>query len=221
MKLFMIKRRFLGPRLSLTFHANVYGLLIGLSVAPFAHGSDQYISLSIPNPSAGNATSFKIPRQYRPEVHDDFFRIVVDYPSLNPTVGRRVPPLAENSLDIVVKPYPRNGTLGDEVVQEVYGSRLIGWRDGYAVYRGAFGPSDPQPTLVFDDPDGNHVVVQITGDWAVRNVLTHGIRPRYLIRFSISKRSSVDFRDVDVGVARLIKSMSVDGASLTREIGQH
>jgi len=176
----------------------------------FARADGDYITASI-GYYDNNRTIFKIPREYKPEVRDSFFRVIVDYPSMRPTLGPRHPPINSDSLNIVVQGYPKNGTLGEDIVKGALGSKLVGQKNGYKVYSKPLGKSGPSTALVFQDPDGNYVAVEVLGTWAMRDQITHGIQPHYLITFSVSKKSRADFIDVDKSVSKFISGMYVAG----------
>lgn len=169
----------------------------------------QYVNVLVPNYRLGGFDRFKIPVQFRPEVHGDFFKIVVDYPSMNPTSGARVPPLTKSAIDIEISPFPRNATIGEEVLRGTYGAKPRGTHQGYAVYDHPLGASGLPQALLFNDPDGNHVVVELLGDWAVRNDVEHDVFPRYHMRYSLNKTPSTNYMAVDARVAQLISGMYV------------
>ncbi|PPK43456.1 hypothetical protein B0G57_1123 [Trinickia symbiotica] len=174
----------------------------------FARADGDYITASVGYYN-NNRAIFKIPRKYKPEVQESFFKIIVDYPSMQPTVGRRSPPISFNSLDIIVEGYPKNGTLADDLISGDTGARFIGRENDRAVYSEPLGKNADQKAIIFTDHQGDSVVVEILGSWAVRNRITHGVRGRYAFRFSVSKNVKVRFEDIDEAVRKLIASMYV------------
>jgi hypothetical protein len=151
--------------------------------------------------------NFSIPSNLKPEVYDSFFRIYVDYPSMTATTGPRGGRLNVNTLEIKVYPYPKNGTRADAVINGVYGSRRVGYENGYSIYDEPVGKTDHITTLGFQDPSENNVIIEILGSWSVRNVISHGVRPNYRIECAVNKNLHADFRVVDAAVSRLIASM--------------
>lgn len=185
-------------------------LLCLCAIIMTARADEEYISASVGYDSQ-NRPTFRVPRKYEPKVYDNFFRIIVDYPSMRPTIGSRGSPINRDSLDIVVMGYPKNGTLGDDIVKGILGSKLIGKKGGYEIYSNPLGKAGPAKALVFRDAIGNYAAVELLGTWSVRNQITHGIAPHYLVRFSVDKHLGESFRDTDDSVMTLIGEMYVNG----------
>lgn len=47
--------------------------------------------------------------------------------------------------------------------------------------------------LIFQDPDGSYVAVEILGTWAVREKLARSVSPHHLVKFSFSKKLGANF----------------------------
>jgi len=170
---------------------------------------NSYINVTLGDDRLQRLVTFAIPSRYHPETHGNFFRIVVDYPSMKPTTGPRSGKLDEGSLDIVVNPYPRNGTIADKVIDGTYGAKKTGAEEGYDIYRQPMGSSPPVKTFAYKDNNGNNVIIEDPGTWSIRYQLTRGEKPSYLIRCAFSKRLNANFREIDVATSKLISSMFV------------
>ncbi|MDR6495633.1 hypothetical protein J2797_005557 [Paraburkholderia terricola] len=183
----------------------LYGCLAVASQAGFS--ADQYINIKIGDERLQRVVTFTVPKVYAPQFNENFFRLVVDYPSMQPTIGPKEYKLDDDSLAIVVEAYPKNGTMADSVVEGIYGAKKIGSQDGYTIYSEPLGKSAPTKGFAYEDAQNNNVAVRDPGAWSIRYEITHGIKPYYLIKCSFSKNLNIPFRDIDDAASKFIASM--------------
>ncbi|SEK13791.1 hypothetical protein [Paraburkholderia diazotrophica] len=201
----------LGDRLDRRFSGKVEflvlfvcALLIGLIVpcqAVEPHDAS-IIHVTLGDPPFEAPVSFAIPGALRPEIHDNFFRIRVSYPSMHATSNFKK--LEDDTLDIVVKAYPKNGTMADSIVSGSIGAKMIGNEQGFSVYRQPLGHSAPKKVWAFLDQNGNNVAIQDLGSYSVRYQLTHGVKRLYVVDCFFSKKLDANFRDIDAAAMKLV-----------------
>jgi hypothetical protein len=160
-------------------------------------------------PSLQKVVRFKIDKAYEPEIHETFFRIFVDYPSMHPTLGPRKFKLNENTLEILVQAHPKYGTGADRLMAGEWSASELASENGFRVFTKKIGKTGQ--TKIFGYKNGSdNVIVSDPGAWSVRYSMTRGVSDVYQFKCHFSKTLGVPFKDIDNAVFKLLSTMRTE-----------
>jgi hypothetical protein len=188
-------------------------LIFGCTNALFAGVPDERAisihEISLGYPAYQKVVRFKIDDAYKPEIHETFFRIFVDYPSMRPTRGPRKFKLNDDTLEILVQAYPKYGTNADKILSGGFGAIEIAPENGYRVFTERIGRIEQTKIYGYKDETGS-VIVSDPGSWSVRYAMTRGVSDLYQFNCHFSKKMGAPFKSIDESVVRLLSTMIVE-----------
>jgi len=153
-----------------------------------------------------NVTAFWVPRAYKPEVHDSFFRIVLDYSSMTSTVTQPGTPGWESALDIQVHGYPANGFIADYIAAGEHTVRRGPVERGYQVMIERLSHGAEVKSYIYRDDFGNNVVFSMP-PLGTRDRIVHGFPGQFYFDCFFAKALAPQFRDIDRKVSKLLQML--------------
>jgi hypothetical protein len=152
-----------------------------------------------------NVAHFNLPARYGATVDASFFRIVVDYRTLAPTVTEPGTPEWESALDIYVYPFPPGRTPADMLFADAPNIRPAGNDQGCRIFNMRVS-SDVDDTLYLcDDNRGAYFVFSRLAS-GQRDRLERGFENEFSYKCSFSKHLASHFRDIESNVTHLLRS---------------
>lgn len=150
-----------------------------------------------------NVASFWVPRSYHPQVHEHFFRLTLEYPSLNPAYSGPHDSTWDSVLDIQVHGFPKNGTIAN-YVQSARGRITSGpSEDGYRIFYEHVNNITTIKNYIYKDASGNSVAFRKL-PLGQRDQLVHGFEGQFYFDCFFSKKVSNKFRDIDARISTLL-----------------
>ncbi|MCW3479403.1 hypothetical protein OL229_07460 [Neisseriaceae bacterium JH1-16] len=208
--------RFL-PKIILCLSRSILILLLFLILTPFQYSwaaaskpeANQYDDFSISSGSDKRVAWFRFPKSYKSEFYGESLRIVVDYPSMSPTTGRRRFQLNKDALEIVITNYPKIISNADSVITGKYGAKLIGTENGYDLYQEPIGKGQVEEIRVYKTAEYGYVAISDPGSWSYRFSISYALKNHYEVTAYYRKDSSYSLKDVQKSVADFIEKYRV------------
>jgi hypothetical protein len=188
-----------------TLTGSLFGSFVHNSIAS-PHATCSKINLG--SARSNNKIDFMVPISYRTQIHDSYFRIVLDFPSMTPTVTEPGSARWKSSLDIFVFAYPVGGTKADILLRGQPNVRRGPLENGYQVFCERIDAKSEKINHIFRDPVGNNVVFT-EPDFGQRDVLEHGVDHKFLFRCFFAKDMAKHFREIDDRVSDLLRNFQL------------